>query len=131
MIDKIRTILEAVDRKEALEILSKLISDYDLPTASNLIKKDCEPWIDKECLSEHRYSEGNEDAGYIDLSLVLEFAEEILNCDDREYGDIKFEYFVRPETQEEAKENEHNDSVTWFVKDEKVEINKLQIQFGM
>lgn len=117
-------------RKSVLDMLAYLVKEQELNTASNLIKKDCEPFIDKGCLAEHRYDEGNEDAGYIDLSSILNYAEEILNCDD-EYGDVKFEYFVRPENQDEAEENKHNDSVTWFVKDESVKIKDLQVQYEM
>ena len=131
MIDKIRKILNEADRETVLAILSELTDDYDLPTASSLIKKDCEPHLNKALLTEHQYSEGNEEAGYLDLSVVLGFVEEILNCDEREYGDVEFQYFVRPETEEEIKEQGHDDGVIWFTEDEGVAIKDLLIQFEM
>ena len=132
-IEKSLNIIEnELGRESVLNILAHLVGEQELYTASNLIKKGYEPGIDKEYLSEQRYSEGNEDAGFIDLSLLLKYAEEILNCDDnKNYGDIEFQYFVRKETQEEMKENERDENVTWYTEDESKDIEKLQIQFGM
>lgn len=129
MIDKIRKILEGVDRKAALNILSELVGeDYELPTAGSMIKKDCEPWLTKEELVQNSYSEGNTDAGLIDLSLALGLAEEILNCYN-EYGDIEFKYFVRRETEEEMEEEGHDENIEWYTEDERIAMEDLQIEF--
>jgi hypothetical protein len=121
----------SLGRKEMLNVLATLVEDNDLRTASNLIRKDCEPSLDKSQLAENQYSEGNEEAGYIGLKTALGFVEEVLNCDDRNYGDVEFQYFVRPETDEEAEENEHDDSCTWFIKDECANIEDLRVQYEM
>lgn len=133
--ETVENLLENVEkelgREDALKILSSIVKEHDLYTASNLIEKDCEPFLTKSVLIDNQYTEGNEEAGYIDLVMALECVEEVLNCDDSEYGDVKFQYFVRAETDEEAKENEHDDRCIWYVKDERVEIKDLQIQFEM
>lgn len=121
----------SLGRKEMLNVLATLVEDNDLRTASNLIRKDCEPYLDKSQLVENQYSEGNEEAGYIELATALEFVEEVLNCDDSEYGDVEFQYFVRLETEEEIEENGRDKNVIWFTKDDKVKIEDLQIQFEM
>ena len=132
MIEKIRKILDTVPREEALKILAEIITDdYELSVAGHMIKKDCEPYLSKEDFLEHQYSEGNEEAGFIDLVDILGFVEEIVNCQDENYGDIEFQYFVREETEEELEEEGHDKNVTWFTEDESIDMKKLQIQFEM
>lgn len=134
ILEKVEKIIDELadklGRKETLRLLSTLVDSYDLRTASNLLLKDCEPHLDKALLAENQYSEGNEDAGYINLTTALGFLEEVLNCDD-EYGNVRFQYFVRPETDEEAKENGHNDNCIWWVEDTRVKLEDLEIQFEM
>ncbi len=133
-LERMEEVLEEIEdklgKKDCLQLLASLVGNYDLDTASNLIKNDCEPSINKATLADNRYSEGNEDARYIDLSSVLGFVEEILNCDDRE-RDIEFQYFVRPETEEESKEEGHSTDIMWFKKNDVAQIEDLQIQYEM
>jgi len=130
MIDKIRELLDTIPREEALKILAEIVDyDYELPLASSLIKKDCDPYLDKEQLIGNQYGEGNENAGYLDLSTVLEFVEEVLNCDDSNFGGVEFQHFVRPETEEETEEAEHDKNVIWFTEDTSIDMDKLLIQF--
>lgn len=131
---KIEDLLIETDSKlgnmQSLEILSSIVRDYDLITASNLIKMNCDPYLTKSILEDRMYGEGNEEAGFISLTSLLESVEEIINCDDSDIGEVKFQYFVRPETSEEAEENEHDESdATWYIKDDNIDIEKLNIQF--
>ncbi len=133
-LEKMEEVLEEIEdklgKKYCLQLLASLVGNYDLDTASNLVKNDCEPSINKATLADNRYSEGNEEAGYIDLSSVLGFVEEILNCDDSE-RDVEFQYFVRPETEEESKEEGHSRDILWFKEDDVAKIEDLQIQYEM
>lgn len=134
-LNKIQELLLETDSKlgnmESLQILSSIVRDYDLQTASNLIKMDCEPDLTKSLLEDYMYSEGNEEAGFISLSYLLDSIAEVINCDDSNYynDEIKFQYFVRPETEDEMEENGHGDSIEWYTADENIDIEKLNIQF--
>lgn len=130
---KIEELLKETDTElgnmESLSILSSIVEDYDLQTASNLIKFDCEPDLTKDFVEGNLYSDGNKNAGYIPLDFIIETVTEIVNCDDST-DDIEFQYFVREETDAEAEENEHEgDCVTWYVKDESADIKNLNIQY--
>lgn len=134
-LNKIQELLLETDSKlgymESLAILSSIVRDYDLETASNLIKMDCEPCLTKSILDNYMYSEGNEEAGFMPLSDLLSSVEEIINCDENNYyhDEVKFQYFVREETPEEMEENGHSGYVDWYTVDENVDIEKLNIQF--
>jgi len=123
-------ILNTLDRKESLQLLSDILDkEFDLKTASNIIKEDCEPYLRKLMFEDNFYDEGNEDNGFIELKTILKAVEEIVNCDDYLSGNINFAHFVRPETEEESKENGHGNSVDWWCKDDTLDINKLYIGF--
>ena len=128
--DNISMLLEETNRKQALKILGEILDeDFDLSVASNIVKADCEPDLNKRMFEECFYSEGNEGAGHIRLKDILNAVEEIVNLDDYISDDICFEYFVRPETEEEQEENGHTDEIEWWARDKSIDINKLYIQF--
>ena len=129
--EQISDMLVPLNRKEALKLLGELLDeDYDLSVASNIVKADCEPDLNKRMFEECFYSEGNEGAGFIRLKEILDAVEEIVNLDDYISEDIVFEYFVRPETEEESEiEERHDSGVEWWVVDEKIDIDKVYIQF--
>lgn len=117
--------------KQSLQILSSIVREYDLQTASNLIKMDCEPDLTKSMIENYMYCEGNEEAGFIPLLHLLGSVAEVINCDNSNYynDDIKFQYFVRRETEEEMEENGHSNYVEWYTADETIDVDKLNIQF--
>jgi|GEM_PF-2375358 len=131
MKDKIIELLHGLENEDALAIISEVLAEeFDLQFASKIVLNGYEPCITKDSLNECLYSEGNEEKGCIELSPILKLAEEILNLDD-EYGDVEFEYFVRFENEEEAKEAEHDNDCMWLVKNNDVEIKDLKLQFDM
>ena len=128
--EQISDTLCTLNRKTALKLLGEILDeDYDLPTASNIVKADCDSSLNKRMFEECHYSEGNEEAGYIRLKEILDAVEEIVNLDDYISEDINFEYFVRPETPKEAEIECHSDGIEWFTKDKSADIDKLLIQF--
>jgi len=128
--DNISMLLEETNRKQALRILGEILDeDYDLSVASNIVKADCEPDLNKRMFEECFYSEGNEGAGHIKLKDILNAVEEIVNLDDYISEDICFEYFVRPETEEESEDEGRNDGIEWWTRDKSIDINKLYVQF--
>ena len=129
ILNKLNDILDKLNRKDALKILGEILSDYDLTTASNLVKADCEPYLTKMCLEDNFYSEGNEEAGFIFLKDILKSVEEVLNCDDYISNSVTFTHFVRQETPEESEEKEHHNGIEWYIKDESINIDTLKIQF--
>lgn len=130
MKEKIMELLDSLSRKEGLKIIAEILDEeYDMRTASKMVAADCDSYLNKMILEDNFYSEGNEEAGFIELKTILKEVEKIINCDDYLSGDIEFECFVRPETPEETEENGHNSGVEWWAKDESLEINKLYLQF--
>jgi len=128
--NQIVEILEKLDRKEALQILGNILDkEYDLRTASNIVKEDCESSLNKITFEDMFFDEGDEDKGFIKLKDILKAAEEIVNCDDYLRRSINFTYFVRPETEEESEENGHSSSVEWWCKDDRVNIDELYVGF--
>ena len=127
--EQINSGLDTFNRKTALKMIGEILRDYDLITASNLVKADCEPYLHKQMFEDLHYSEGNEESGFVKLKEILDAVEEIVNLDNYISEDIHFEYFVRPETEEEAEENGHTDDIEWFTKDESIDIDKVYIQF--
>ena len=128
--NQIVEILEKLDRKQALQILGDILDkEYDLRTASNIVKENCESSLNKMMFEDMFYEEGNEECGFIKLKDILEAVEEIVNCDDYLSGSINFTYFVRPETEEESEENGHSSGVEWWTKDDRVSIDKLYVGF--
>lgn len=128
--DEITDALEALDRKTALKIIGEILDeDYDLSVASNIVKADCESSLNKLMFEEHFYSEGNEEAGFIRLKEILDAVEEIVNLDDYISGNINFEYFIRPETEDEAEIEGHTDEIEWWIGDESIDIDKVYVQF--
>jgi hypothetical protein len=111
-----------------LQLLSGILKDYDLDTAANLVKANCEPFLTKNCYEDRRFDEGNEDAGFISLRSLLNDIETILNCDDYS-SDIHFSNFIRLETDEEKEEEGHSLDVEWFTTDERLDIDKAIVQF--
>ena len=128
--NQIVEILEKLDRKQALQILGEILDkEYDLRTASNIVKEDCDSSLNKITFEDMFFEEGNEESGFIKLKDILEAIEEIVNCDDYLSRNINFTYFVRPETDEEMEENGHSSSVEWWTKDDRVNIDELYIGF--
>jgi len=128
--EQISDTLYTLNRKTALKLLGEILDeDYDLSVASNIVKADCESSLHKQTFEDHHYSEGNEEAGFIRLKDILDAVEEIVNLDDYVSDDIHFEYFVRPETAEESEDEGHGDGIEWWTGDEKIDIDKVYIQF--
>ena len=128
--NQIVEILEKLDRKQALQILGDILyKEYDLNTASNIVKEDCESSLNKITFEDMTYDEGNEEGGFVKLKDILEAVEEIINCDDYLSRSINFTYFVRPETEEESEDNSHSSGVEWWTKDDRVNVNELYIGF--
>jgi len=128
--NQIVEILEKLNRKQALQILGELLDkEYDLCTASNIVKEDCDSNLNKITFEDMFYNEGNEENGFIKLKDILEAVEEIINCDDYLSRSINFTYFVRPETEEESEENGHSSNVEWWTKDDRVNIEELYVGF--
>ena len=128
--DQIEEILEKLDRKQALQILGDILDkEYDLRTASNIVKEDCESSLNKITFEDMFFDEGDEDKGFIKLKDILKAAEEIVNCDDYLRRSINFTYFVRPETKEESEDNGHSSGIEWWTKDDRVSIDELYVGF--
>ena len=128
--NQIVKILDTLDRKQVLQILGDILDkEYDLNTASNIVKEDCESSLNKIIFEDMTYDEGNETGGFIKLRDILEAVEEIVNCDDYLSRSINFTYFVRPETEEESEENGHSNGVEWWCKDDRVSIDDLYVGF--
>jgi len=130
--EQVSILLDLTNRKTTLKLLGEILDeDYDLKTASNLVKADCNSSLNKMMFEECYYSEGNEEAGFIRLKDILDAVEEIVNLDDyNRVEDIHFEYFVRPETDEESEiEGRHDSGIEWWVADERVDIDKIYVQF--
>jgi len=128
--NQIVKILDTLDRKQVLQILGDILDkEYDLNTASNIVKEDCESSLNKIIFEDMTYDEGNETGGFIKLRDILEAVEEIINCDDYLSGSINFTYFVRPETEDESEENGHGSDVEWWCKDDRVSIDDLYVGF--
>jgi len=128
--EEISDMLVPLNRKEALKLLGEILDeDYDLETASNIVKADCESSLNKRMFEDLHYSEGNEEAGFVRLKEILDAVEEMVNLDDYISDDIHFEYFIRPETVEEAEIEGHSDEIEWWVGDERIDIDKVYIQF--
>ena len=130
--NQMTNILSKLDRKEALNIIGEILDkEYDLSTASNMVKQDCDSNLNKLMFDDMFYEEGNEDEGFIGLRIILNAVEEIVNCDDSISADINFTCFVRPENEDEKIENSHDDddSVEWWTIDESVDIDNLYVHF--
>ena len=128
--NQIVEILEKLDRKQALQILGDILyKEYDLNTASNIVKEDCDSVLNKITFEDMFYEEGNEEGGFVKLKDILEAVEKIVNCDDYLSRSINFTNFVRPETEEESEENGHSSSVEWWTKDDRVSIDELYVGF--
>jgi len=127
--EQINSVLDTLNRKTALKIIGEILEEYDLKTASNIVKADCDVMLHKQMFEENFYSEGNEEAGFIRLKEILDAVEEIINLDDYISDNIHFEYFVKPMTDEEAEDEGHSDGVEWWTKDESIDIDKVYIQF--
>ena len=128
--NQIVEILDTLNRKQALQILGDILyKEYDLNTASNIVKEDCDSTLNKITFEDMYFDEGNEEGGFIKLRDILDMIEEIVNCDDYLSGSINFTHFVRRETEEEIKENGHSSNVEWWTKDDRVSIDELYIGF--
>jgi len=130
--NQIINILSKLDRKQALNILSEILhKEYDLSTASNMVKEDCDSSLNKLMFEDMFYEEVNDEEGFIGLRDILDIVEEIVNCDDSISADIKFTCFVRPEDEDEKIENGHDsdDSVEWWTVDDRVSIDNLYVHF--
>ena len=128
--DQIVEILEKLDRKQALQILGEILDkEYDLRTASNIVKEDCDSALNKLTFEDMTYDEGNDTSGFIKLRDILEAVEEIVKCDDYLNSSINFTYFVRPETKEESEDNGHSSGIEWWTKDDRVSIDELYVGF--
>jgi hypothetical protein len=111
-----------------LKLLSEILKDYDLDTAANLVKANCEPFITKNCYEDKHFDEGNEEAGFVSLKELLTDIETVLNCDDYS-SDIRFTNFIRLETDEEKEEEGHSLNVEWFTVDDRLNIDDAMLQF--
>jgi len=128
--NQITNILSNLDRKKALQILGEILHrEYDLITASKMVKEDCDSTLNKLMFEDMFFSEGNEESGFIELKTILNAVEEIVNCDDYLSGEIKFTNFVRPETEEEMKDNCRDSGIDWWIKDDSIDIKKLYLGF--
>ena len=130
---EISKLIEGVENEDVLRIFGNILNEeFGLKDLSKLVECGWEAGLTKENLIEYQYSEGNEECGCIELSTVLNFAEEVLDCCNDEYGDVDFQYFVRDENDKERKEAEHdkNDCI-WLTKNNDVEIKDLKLQFEM
>ena len=128
----ITKILAKLDRKDALQLIGEILDkEYDLSTASNMVKQDCDSNLNKLMFDDMFYEEGNEDEGFIGLRIILNAVEEIVNCDDSISADINFNCFVRPEDEDEKIENGHDndDSVEYWTVDDRVSIDNLYVHF--
>lgn len=126
--DLLLIIDDKLGEKESLSLLSSIVKDYDLETAANLIKANCEPFLTKGCYEDKHYDEGNEEAGFVSLKELLTDIETILNCDDSD-SDIHFKRFVKLETADEKEESGHDLDTEWFTADESHSIEKTYIEF--
>ena len=128
--EQVSILLDLTSRKQALEILGEILDeDYDLSVAGNIVKADCDISLNKQMFEDLHYSEGNEESGFVKLKEILDVVEEIVNLDNYISEDIHFEYFVRPETPEESEEEGHDSGIEWWTGDERVDIDKVYIQF--
>jgi len=128
--NQIVEILEKLNRKQALQILGEILDkEYDLRTASNIVKEDCDSSLNKITFEDMFFDEGNEESGFIKLRDILEAVEEIVKCDDYLNSSINFTYFVRPETKEESEDNGHSSGIEWWTKDDRVSIDELYVGF--
>jgi len=128
----ITKILAKLDRKDALQLIGEILDkEYNLSTASNMVKQDCDSNLNKLMFDDMFYEEGNENEGYVELRTILDAVEEIINCDDSVNTDIKFTCFVRPEDEDEKIENGHDsdDSVEYWIVDDRVNIDELYVHF--
>lgn len=126
--DTLSFVYDTFGREESLKIIANILNDYDLVTASNLVKADCEPCITKNYYQDKHFDEGNEEAGFTGLKELLTDIETILNCDDSS-SDIKFTEFIRLETDVEKEESGHSLSVEWFISDVSHSIKDTYIGF--
>jgi len=123
-------ILDTLDRKQALQLLGDILDkEYDLCTASNIVKEDCDSSLNKLLIEDMCYDEGDETGGFIKLRDILEAVEDIVNCDDYLSRSINLNHFVRRETEKESEENGHSDGVEWWTKDDRVDIDELYVGF--
>ncbi|WP_041700185.1 hypothetical protein [Clostridium sp. BNL1100] len=120
-------IFEGLSRKDTLTVLADVIEYLgDLDFVSKLVREDFEPSITAESIyCDNGYDEGA--AGHIPLADVLTFVEDIMTKSSN--YNISFSGFVRPETDEEMKENGHGGVDSWYTFDESVKINDLELQF--
>jgi hypothetical protein len=116
-------------KNSSLEVLSSILSNFDLDTAANLVKANCEPFITKNYFEDIHFDKGNEEAGFVSLISLLNDIETVLNCDDSS-SDIHFTNFIRLETDEEKEEEGHSLDVEWLTMDERLDINEAIIQFN-
>lgn len=131
-VGKIWNILDEYEKENGqdsgLQLLSDILRDYDLDTAANLVKANCEPFLTKNCYEDKHFNEGNEEAGFVSLRELLTDIETILNCDDYS-SDIHFSNFIRLETDEEKEEEGHDLDIEWFTTDERLDVKEAIIQF--
>ena len=128
--NQIVEILDTLNRKQALHILGEILhKEYDLYTASNIVREDCESSLNKLTFEEMYYDEGDDTRGFVKLKDILEAVEEIINCDDYLSRSINFTHFVRRETDDESEENGRSSGVEWWTKDDRVDIDRLYIGF--
>ena len=128
--NQIVEILDTLDRKQALQLLGDILDkEFDLRTASNIVREDCDSSLNKIMFEDRFYDEGSEEAGFIKLRDILEAVEDIVNCDDYLSRSINFTNFVRLETEEESEENCHSSGVEWWIKDDTLDIDRLYIGF--
>jgi len=122
--EEVSDILSKLLDEYSLSILADILKDYDLNTASNMVRNDCDPNITKNCLE--YFDDGNVESGFINLSSIISDYEEILNCDDSG-NDIKIGGALRLETKEEMEENGHN--IDWFTEDDTIDVKKIILEF--
>ena len=124
--NEVSDLLSKKEGDAALSILADILMDYDLNTASNMVRQDCDPRITKNCLD--FFDEGDENAGFINLSAIISDYQEILNCDDS-INDVVINKVLRLETEEEMAENGHTNDVNWYTENTDIDINKLILNF--
>jgi len=125
-ISKINDILMDFEWDEATDILASVVGELgDLEFIQGLLKSKYDPSITNQYLVENCcYTEGNEEAGHIPISCVLEFVKEILEASDDEYG-IEFKDNFITRTPNEELEEWQNKNVDWYDENEEEIKNKL------
>ncbi|NJP37909.1 hypothetical protein [Alkalicoccus luteus] len=130
--DQILELIKEIDSKEALEAISKVVREFGLDVAANLIENCHEPSLLKfNDYEEKWYSEGNEEQGHVRLDEILEEFEMILKLDKSEPLIFFDKNLVRYMTDEEIDEQGRDKTIVWFCRDEEKITEDIFIGFSI